>query len=168
MTKPRLALKRGLPRTWANHPNAKGLIAETDIAVTGGARLRAKALLFKTPRDLRRFWPKALGLTELGKAVGAVHSLMSQVESFGPKGYCVSIEADPRYFCVIGLVTGYCNVEVLAHEAVHAGYAYEKRVKRSPFAGIHDLDEERVAYPVGRIASSLATWLKGIGEYAKR
>jgi hypothetical protein len=74
---------------------------------------------------------------------------------------------DPRYFCVIGLALPDGRMmEVVAHEAVHAAYCYEKRVRRNLFGtAAADYDEERIAYPAGRIAEAIAYHLKRNGLY---
>lgn len=68
------------------------------------------------------------------------------------------INADPRYFCVIGLSLPDVRrkwMTIISHEAVHAGFCYAKRVTRSPWAEKFDFDEEQIAYPSGNIASGI-------------
>lgn len=157
------ARKPALPKDWSAHPDATDLLAEADITVCRRGRLRAKVLLFRNAKALQRNWRLLTG-NPLGRgALGAVNSLMR--ECYASDGKRVRLEGDPRYFCVIGLVRGHLSMEVISHEAVHAGFAYEKRCKRSLFAGVDDLDEERVAYPAGRIAAGINRWLHHEGLY---
>lgn len=149
--------RKGLPRCWRN-PSGKGLVAEADIMPRRYGRLAAKLLIFETPKHLRSFW-KQISEYDLGKdCLGAVNGLSVQVEDFreGDKfPSAVFMRGDPRYFCVIGLVKGHLGAEIVTHEAVHAGFAYEKRLKRNTFGEVGSFDEERVAYPAGAIASAI-------------
>lgn len=153
---PPLRFKADLPRSFAEHPHAVGLVAETEVRVSRYARLAAKVLLFRSPRHLRQFWRRAVA-NDIGSAVGAVNQLATEVSD--GNGRILYLECDRRYFCVIGLAGGHCGMEIVTHESVHAGYAYEKRMLRNPFASISELDEERVAYPAGRIARGIVQWL---------
>lgn len=71
-----------------------------------------------------------------------------------------AVYVDPRYFCVIGLVRGHLSMEIISHEAVHAGCAYAKRGARAPWHDALGFDEEHIAYPAGRIAAAInrALW----------
>lgn len=64
------------------------------------------------------------------------------------------IETDARYFSVIGLSLP-ITTEIVLHEAVHAAYAYERRVKRMPWEPYKSFDEERICYPAGKIADAI-------------
>lgn len=147
-----------LPRHFARHPGCKGLLLEKDLAI-GSSRLRAKLLVFRNRTFLREFWKGPLGKSELGRNCdGAVNSLLVNVERFNGRGRAVArhLEADPRYFCIIGLIRECMGMEVIAHEAVHAGFCYVKRVKRSPWDDQAKMqDEEAVAYPAGVIAQCI-------------
>lgn len=152
-----------LPRQWSGHPSARGLLAEADIRVCGSGRLAAKLLVFSTPAALNRFWVSGLRRPGLGKhTVGAVNSLMTEmIPVRGPS----HVRADPRYFCIVGLTRNNLSMEVICHEAVHAGMAYARRVKRSPWSEALDFDEEAVAYPAGRIAAAINRFLHDSGLY---
>lgn len=148
-----------LPRVWATHPQIKGLVAETDIGVSRTARLKAKVLIFKKPSDLRHFWRVVLKKGDLGNGcLGCVQSMgiiASRPQEQGP-----DIDerwiADPRYFCIIGLIQGHLTMEIITHESVHAGFAYAARQQRRQWVRAHgDLDEEQVCYPAGAIAASI-------------
>lgn len=157
-----------LPRVFANHPKVRGLKGEHDIRMRRGSRLFAKLLIFDSRKSLRYFWAECLGCGELGRyCCGAVNSLIQEVE-FVKKG-CRPVgkrhlEADARYFCVIGLIEGHLGAEVISHEAVHAGFSYAKRIRRSPWdIEAKHFDEEAVCYPAGRVSAEIARflWAKG-------
>lgn len=76
------------------------------------------------------------------------------------------IEADPRYFCVIGLVKGFLSMEIICHEAVHAGLAYAKRHRRAPWdEHIRHFEEEALCYPSGKIAAAINRAIFKAGLY---
>lgn len=151
---------RPLPRQFASHPKASGIVYEKDLKI-GSSRLRAKLLVFKNQRHLHLFWQNVLG-HRLGRfCKGAVNSLIQEVQYFGKYEKALScrhLEADGRYFCVIGLIQTWMTVEVMTHEATHAAFCYVKRVRRSPWdVQSKDFHEEEVCYPAGKIASELTT-----------
>jgi hypothetical protein len=151
-----IANKRGLPRSFAGHPKAKGLVTEADIWPHRCGRIAAKLLVFDRAVSLRKFWNQAVK-RDLGRGcVGAVNSLLEERVNFSssPKGVS-TLHGDPTYFCLIGLAVGHLTTEIIAHEAVHAAFAYEKRVSLNPWGDVGDFDEERVAYPAGRIAAAI-------------
>lgn len=168
--------RRRLPRIWSNHPEARGLVvAETDIAITNGP-LRAKLLVFRNRTALRQFWEKALNKSGHGEKLslrceGAVNSLMHKHRKVNADGSEKTwIEVDPRYFCIIGLVKGMSEfasaMEIVAHESMHAGFAYAKRVNRDGFwVKASGMDEEDVCYPAGRIARKINLFLAKRGLY---
>lgn len=148
---------RPLPRRFDGHRHAKGLVHEADIKLTRRAKLAAKLLVFKDAASLHKFWWKSLG-HELGDdCLGAVNSLSATVMTFKRGVETIRYENDPRYFCVIGLVKGRCGMEVMAHESVHAAYAYVKRLEPPVAWARHakHFDEEEIAYPAGRIAAEI-------------
>jgi hypothetical protein len=170
----KLVHTKALPRTWARHPKARGLVAEADISPHGhGGRLRAKLLVFETPQLLARFCSAALGSDQLianrkGQlALGAVNPLSFEMRRFADGLEQVRLHADPRYFCLIGLTLGNLSMEIISHEAVHAGFCYEKRVKRNVFGDAAAFDEERIAYPAGAIAAGINRFLDKAGLYER-
>jgi len=151
--------KTAIRRDFAHHPEASGLVLESDVRINRG-RLRLKLLVFQKPVHLRRFWTKALGKASLGKGcLGAVNSLkiLHENPATGEKKQ----EVDPRYFAIMGLCMDHLGMEILSHEAVHAGYAYAQRVgTHSPWHDAFDLDEEHLAYPTGRVACEVLRALR--------
>lgn len=162
--------KHKLPRNWATFSKRYGILGELDIKVRHTSRLWMKALMFRTNRDLRRFWTERLGREDLCRFTrGVVSALGVEVVSFR-KG-CPErsvLEVDRRYFCIMGLIAGKVGMEVVSHESVHAGFAYAKRVKRRDlWHNARALDEEDVCYPAGRIASELNRWCHKRGYYER-
>lgn len=149
--------KTPLPKDWSTLGVADRAVLISDIRVCRRGRLVAKLIVFKSVSDLRMFWKKTLGKGELGKnTIGAVNSLSCEVNDFSGETEKRYIEADCRVFCVIGLVVGKINQEIVTHESTHAGFAYAKRVKnRFLWTGSLEMDEESVCYPAGRIAHGI-------------
>lgn len=164
--------KKSLPRRWVGHPAAKGIVFEKDIAITPRARLRLKLLVFSRTQDLRRFWKAGLRRGDLGRGcLGAVSCLGSSVFRFTPKhpDGLEHIEADRRYFAVVGLCLGHLGMEIITHESVHAAFAFAKRSQRTPWeAHAKSFDEESICYPAGRIASLINRALGGADLYTRK
>jgi len=145
-----------LPRCFKNHPEASGLVYEDDIGI--GSKLKLKLLVFCKPSHLKNFWRKGLGKPSLGKkCIGVVNSLGYELVRGGKTAHVY----DSRYFAIMGLCVDYLGMEILTHESVHAGISYAKRTKkRNLWHDPMDMDEEQIAYPVGRIARNLVISLR--------
>lgn len=156
-----------LPTKWVDGlPHLKCALGVFDIKITHGSRLRMKLLVFKTKRDMRRFWRKSLGRKDLSSGTsGCVSPLAHErIYTSGPLKGQKFMMVDPRYFCVMGLVMGYLTVEIISHESGHAAFAYSKRVHcRDMWVGLRDHEEERVCYPLGVISQRVADALKDNG-----
>ena len=153
-------MKRRIPCVWSRQ--WLSIVAECDIRPTRHGRLYAKLLIFKNPRTLQVFWRDGLKNGSLGRwTVGAVNALVHWTETVGATGEVIrkQRDVDPRYFCVIGLCETKLSMEVISHEAVHAGFCYAKRVKRTPWDAARKFDEEEVAYPSGAIAKKINAFL---------
>lgn len=162
--------RRLIPRRdWRRIRGVTGVLLERDLKVSAGSRLRAKLLVFGTTAALRQFWRRGLGRGELGRSCcGAVTPLGYEVQDFRKDGTIKSrrMEVDSRYFCVIGLCEKHLSMEIISHEAVHAGYAYAKRVNlKNLWYGAKENDEELVCYPAGRIAAEINRKLHKAGLY---
>jgi hypothetical protein len=157
--------REALPQYLCAEPGMRGLVRECEIHVTPRARLGAKVAVFASLRDMRRFW-KQRGMPQPG-AYAVVSSLSHEAFKIDRAGNEVArrMVADPRYFCLMTFAKGHLSMEIVSHESVHAGFAYAKRLRRSPFVDALRLDEEAVAYPAGRIARSLNWWLHKHGLY---
>lgn len=159
--------KHPLPHSLWYFPGLRGLVRECDICITQSARLHAKVAVFKNLSSMRHFWklidkpqPKALAV------VCQLSSTRYRIDAQGNE-YNHRLEVDPRYFCLMTFALGHLNMEIVSHESVHAGFAYARRVKRSPFKAALRFDEEAIAYPAGRIARSLNGWLYKHDLYRK-
>jgi hypothetical protein len=159
--------KTPIPHCFRQHPAGADILVEADIGVTGRRAMQAKLLVFKTPAALRRFWRDGLGKADLGKGcLGAVTALACEVLIFEPGNRETTfLEVDPRYYCVIGLTVDNLNMEVVVHEAMHAGFAYAKRHARNFWVEDGPLDEESVCYPSGKIAAAINRFLHDKGLY---
>lgn len=160
----RIVHRAPLPACWTGHPLARGIVGECDIRLTKTSKLTAKLLVFDSNKNLRAFWKDCLGSTELGThCKGAVNAIAREAILVDHDGvvHRREYQCDPRFFCVIGLLSGYktkCRgraMEIVTHEAVHAAYAYEKRRRRKMWANAADLDEENIAYPAGILATAI-------------
>lgn len=154
-----------LPRNWKQRwPMIED---ERDIAITKGP-LRAKLLIFKTCADMDRFWRKGLRRGALRGACGAVNMLSRWKERYDGQAKCWTRRidrTDPRYFCVIGLTKRHLTAEIVTHECVHAAFAYAKRATRRPWADVDDFDEEKIAYPAGRLMRRVTIALHDMGYW---
>jgi hypothetical protein len=160
--------KKPLPLKWSALPGAERALFIGHVTVSGGSRLRMKLLVFRSNRDLRSFWKKALGKGDLGpQCRGAVNGLACEVIKFKRDGSEERfMEVDPRFFCVMGLVVSHLGMEIVTHESIHAGFNYAKRVnRRDLWHNALELDEEEVCYPAGRIASGVNKLLREAGMY---
>lgn len=163
----RLVYAKPLPRCFARHPKAQGLVAEADISPLGLGRrgkLFAKLMIWNSPKEMQAFWKHGLKLNLGAGTLGAVNSMC--FEEWHPDG-AKRLRADPRYFCLISLCLGELSMVIISHEAVHAGFAYEKRVKRCMFGPAQDFDEERIAYPAGYIAAAINRFCDKQGLYER-
>jgi hypothetical protein len=154
---------RPLPGTWARKPGVKKLVAEADITLHPHARLAAKLLVFDKPASLRQFW-KTISPCDIGAECNGVVNSLGR-ECLDVDSGIKRLRGDRRYFCVIGLCESHLQMEIIAHESVHAGFCYERRVKRNLFGQAADFDEERIAYPAGIIAGAINRFLHSKGLY---
>lgn len=145
----------------------RGILHEVDLRVTPRARLLFKTLIFKNSSALRQFWKLSLGRDELGRwTQGAVWATFYTATA--STDFRTVLIVDERYFCLIGLVRTHLTMEILSHEAVHAAYAYERRVKRTPWEEyVRNFPEEAIAYPAGRIAAALNREIYRAGLYPR-
>lgn len=124
------------------------------------SRLCAKLLIFNNRKHLRQFWQRVLSQPKLpGNTLGVVNGLIAEVSEGKTSFHYLS--ADPRYYCVIGLVRDFLYTEIITHEAVHAAFCYAKRVKRTPWdKEVLKMDEEAIAYPAGKIARAITNLIR--------
>ena len=164
--------KTPLRHDFINHRSNKGrIVAECDIRPRGGKRgrgLAAKLLVFTSPDAMRAFWKEGLKRSaDLGaNCQGAVLVLGTEFVKVAPgKPDRHRMVVDPTYFCVIGLCLGYLKMEIICHEAMHAGFAYARRQRRNLWSEPGALAEEEVCYPGGIIAAEINRFLYAKGLY---
>lgn len=112
------------------------------------AGVGARVLVFDQPRDLRKFWKKQFRFDVGKECLGVVRELVVDVDRRRER------RIDPTCFCVIGLSYGYLGCEILSHECVHAGIAWLR------WTGKEDVDEEELAFAVGKIFRALVNSLR--------
>lgn len=68
-------------------------------------------------------------------------------------------KCDQNYVGIIALVHKHIDLELVAHECVHAAIAYAERSNYKWTAPEHDHPEEPVAYPAGRLTQTIWNYL---------
>lgn len=133
------------------------IVGAWDISVHF-SNLACKTIIFRTRKGMRRFQKK---LCELGidgggligkSALGFVCKLMTMVVKVNEDGSeTTHYEVDPKYFALCCLVEGYLNQDIVPHESMHVGFAYDfrKAARNKYFDPEEDISEERVCYPSG-------------------
>lgn len=165
--------KRKLPALFHTMPKVGKLVLhEYSIGLTKHARLRAKVLVFRNALAMHRFWNTVLCRSDLRTSAGAVSSIGRTAERWDKSTQSwiptSTMLVDHRYYCVIGLREDRLQPEILAHEAVHAAFCYERRVGRNVWGfAAKDCDEERIAYPAGKITQQLMHIANAINEGKK-
>jgi hypothetical protein len=161
--------KTPLPRLWHTHPKAiaSDILGEAEIKISRHSRLRAKLLVFKNNKAMRRFFKDVLEKPYVvcPKTLGICCSLSVICENAitGKQIW----EGDPRYFCMIGLLHEHLRMEIITHESVHGGFAYAARQNQKQWVKGDALDEEEVCYPAGIIASQINVFLDREGLYQR-
>lgn len=141
----------------------RGIVGAWDIHLHF-TNLAAKTIVFETPEHLQMFHGElvARGISfteELGEGCrGCVMKLATEVLN-ADTGEFKCYEVDPRYFCVVLLIEGHMNIEVIGHEAMHVGFAYDLRKGKNNryFEKDKDISEEAVCYPGG-------VWLRQVAR----
>lgn len=149
------------------YPLDKGIVTEARLKLTRHSRLYAKLLVFDSNKSLCRFFTKVLDRPEsvCPKTLGICSALSSEVWSFKKEKERHWLEVDKNYFCLIGLIQGHLNMEIICHEAVHAAFAYKARMNRRVWSDGDQMDEEEICYPAGCIARLINQHLHSEGLY---
>lgn len=150
-----------LPKSILKDPRFKAfkedILGAWDIPVHF-SNLACKTIIFRTREGMRRFQKKLcnLGIDQgglIGKSArGFVCKLLTTVINFHKDGSETTYyEADPRYFALCCLVEGYLDQDIVPHESMHVGFAYDfrKAARNKYFDPEEDISEERVCYPAG-------------------
>jgi hypothetical protein len=143
-----------LPLDFMGLPLGETIVYQGGIKMSQHSRLQAKVLVFKNRTHLKKFWDKNLRNGLGSRVCAAVNALAC--ECCNPVTGETRMEVDPRFFCVMAFNLKDLSMEIIAHESVHAGFAYARRIgKRTLFENALEFDEEEVAYPAGEIAAEL-------------
>ncbi len=146
-----------LPRYWSKLPGADKAIFVGTIFALKRSRLGLKLLVFRNRHHLRVFWMQTLK-SDLGPhCLGAVNALGCERVRFLPNDREINtLEVDPRYYAVMGLVQSHLDIETVSHECVHAAFAYYKRTgPRNLWFNLGGCDEEGVCYPAGLLTQAV-------------
>jgi hypothetical protein len=120
--------------------------------------LACKTIIFRTVAGMLRFHKKLIKLGILGdecfskQTRGFVSKLVTEVHGYPKKGAEYQyFEVDPRYFALCCLVEGHLDQDIVPHESLHVGFAYDfrKAARNRYFDPNEDISEERVCYPAG-------------------
>jgi hypothetical protein len=165
-----IVTKTSIPRRWIGARWCRAT-HEFDIAPSPHSRLRCKVLVFRDVKDLQHCWSRGPLRSGASRGcLGIVNALgyhKVDYQKGGPEeGTNHRHFVDPRYFAVMGLSVTHIGTEITTHEAIHAAFAYAKRIGRKDACQpALDNDEESVCYPAGRMHSQLAKMFWDSGLY---
>ena len=134
------------------------VLLDRDLCIVRGSRLRLRLVVFRNWSSMNRFWRDDIGKGGLHRQTkGAVNSLSVKRLSYYYSKETSRIVHDPRYFAVMAPLSTHLSMNIIAHESVHAGFAYAKRLGgRASWGGrALEFDEESVAYPAGLVAHAV-------------
>ena len=152
---------------------AEGVVAQKDLTIGAEGDPKAKLLVFKNRTLMRKFYKSVLPALRGGgeeyqnaglgaRCLGFVNQMRVDCYRVPEEGDLewTRSEVDRRYFCLVGLVEGHLTAEVITHEAVHVGFAWDIRTRGSgPFEDPHN-PEENVCYLAGRFVNEVLTVIK--------
>ncbi len=160
--------KRGLPKRLKRIPGIKGLRAACEIHFEEGKPV-AKVAVFKDRASMRHFYHKILPQYNEGhtdrlckRCAGVVSGLYTTHETpDGETGLWIpSVSVDRRYFCLVLLCEGDLTAEIISHEAVHVGFAWDRRTSgESSFTDKGNF-EENICYPAGIFTDQVLSFIK--------
>lgn len=149
---------------WYDPKKVKGWLEHFDLKVKKHSRLKMKVYVFETQAHLLAFYrllgyepPKTRKKFRIG---GFVWGINYNIESFATGKLVELQEVDPEYFAVMALCKDHLDVDTVAHECTHAGFAYAKRINRAFDWRAFDFDEENVCYPTGILMMKLCKKLQ--------
>ena len=155
--------KKGLPKRLRRIPGGvPGLVSACNVHVHGETPA-AKVAVFKNRKSMRHFYAKILPryMSDAGMSP-------KTLERNASGGVCKLWTKDKRgrdffdrnHFCIVLLVEGFLTAEILCHEAVHVGFAWEAWTQgKSPFPNPENR-EENVCYPAGIFLDQVLTFIK--------
>lgn len=160
--------KRGLPKRLKRIPGIHGLRAACEIHFEDG-KPAAKVAVFKDRASMRHFYHKILPQYNEGhtdrlckRCAGVVSGLYTSHEALDEKTglWIPSVSVDRRYFCLVLLCEGDLTAEIISHEAVHVGFAWDRRTSgTSQFTDKHNF-EENICYPAGIFTDQVLSFIK--------
>lgn len=160
--------KRGLPKRLKSIPGVRGLRAACEVHFQEG-KPAAKVAVFKDRAAMRHFYHKILPQYDEGGAgdrlckrcAGVVCGLFTDIETQGKDGLWIpSVSVDRRYFCLVLLCEGDMTAEILSHEAVHVGFAWDRRTSGTSQYTDKDNHEENICYPAGIFVDQVLSFIK--------
>lgn len=155
--------KKGLPKSLRRIPGGvPGLVSACNIHF-GPEWPAAKVAFFENRKSMDHFWRKILpgycsgfpGGVRSRSYDGIVSKLQvdtldqEHFERSGGELRLKESEVDRRYFCIVGLIVTKLTPEILAHEAVHVGFAWDYRHQGQGIYADPKNYEENVCYPAG-------------------
>lgn len=164
--------RKGLPKRLMRLPGGvPGLVSACNIHLVDGYPV-AKVAFFRNRTAMRRFYkdqlPRYRGTEGMivdnlsRRCMGFVNKLnVGHIDT--DTGDLAFAEVDRNYFCIVCLVEGDLTAEVLNHESVHVGFAWDYRTRGdSPLADRHN-PEENVCYASGIFLNQVLTHIKEVG-----
>lgn len=147
-----------LPCNLGDMPEADGLEWMGKIFLPN-TRIAVLVFISKNRVAFRKQWKLLTGNSIgyfCGGAVQCMDRLCEQIEGDGKIGSHVEVE--PHYFCVMGFSAPDININIIAHESVHAAFAFANRFRPDPKwqYGVEEVPEEQVCYVAGEITEVLA------------
>lgn len=161
--------KRGLPKRLKRIPGIRGLRAACEIHFEDDKPV-AKVAVFKDRASMRHFYHKILPQYDEGgagdrlckKCAGVVCGLFTDIETLDePTGLWIpSVSVDRRYFCLVLLCEGDLTAEIIAHEAGHVGFAWDRRTNGESCFTDKGNFEENICYPAGIFTDQVLSFIK--------
>ena len=164
--------RKGLPKRLRRLPGGvPGLRSACNVIFAEGYPM-AKVAVFENRTAMRRFYREQLphyrGVSDIvtdklcRRCAGFVNKLAVERWDF-ERDALGKAEVDRNYFCLVGLAEGFLTAEILAHEAVHVGFAFDYRTRgQGAFEDRHN-PEENVCYPAGIFVDQVLTFIKQEG-----
>lgn len=133
----------------------------------------AKVMVFKDNKSMRNFHQNILSRYIDGQKIpkaerlnrrtqGCVMKLLDETITHdeATDTYHHECRCDRNYFCLVMLVEGHLNAEVLCHEACHVGFAWDFRTDgKSKFSKMGNA-EENICYPAGIFLDNVLSFIK--------
>lgn len=165
--------KKGLPKRLKRISGIRGLSVAFDLFFDKPDGPLAKVAVFRDRESMRHFYHEILPQYNDGGAgdklcrrtAAVVCGLFTDVESFDKRteDWVRTRYVDKRYFCLVLLCEGDISAEILAHEAVHVGFAWDRRTRGESVFTDKDNYEENICYPAGLFVDHALAAIKELG-----